>query len=489
VTPPLHASQLRFWQPTAGGRAVAGTGFLAVGSDGNAYVLTCAHVADRALRSEVMGSGSTTADLVGRGEVTLDLVARFEPPPIGQARSTAVADIAVFVPRDPFVAPFMPPLRVEPPGRIVPPGARVDFYSFGFMGTDDGTPASGALTAVDAGGWFVAEGDEGFRRFIEEGLSGAPVYANGVVLGMVTQRLEREVKQGLVIPAFALAQAWPPLAQPYPGLPAFDPATAHLYFGRGRPLRAGDPPTGQLKQLIDRLEAQRLVGLMGASGSGKSSLATAGVAPFYEQRGWVVLAFRPGLNPLQNLTETIATELDNVPVGPERINAIERWVPRLEAGNLAIALDALRTKGAAGILIIVDQFEEFFTADPAREAEIARQRSVLLPQLLAAALDRRDVRCVLTGRLDLIERMLTGDEVAARMLTDPRPPYLLTRMSVAEVTEAVVRPAKLFDVAVDEALIAELAIETARAEGRLPLLQAALRHAWSGVRRIPVGSW
>ena len=103
MTPPLHASLLRFWQPTAGGRAVAGTGFLAVGADGKAYALTCAHVADRALRSdkdamEAVASGSTTADLVGRGEVTLDLVARFAPLPIGQARGTAVADIAVFAP-------------------------------------------------------------------------------------------------------------------------------------------------------------------------------------------------------------------------------------------------------------------------------------------------------------------------------------------------------------------------------------------------------
>jgi WD40 repeat protein len=359
----------------------------------------------------------------------------------------------------------------------------VDFHSFGFMGTDDGTPASGALTAVDAGGWFVADGDARFRRFIEEGLSGAPVYANGVALGMVTQRLEREVKQGLVIPAFALAQAWPPLAEPYPGLPAFDAATAHLYFGRGRPPRAGDPPTGQLKQLVQRLEAQRLVGLMGASGSGKSSLAKAGVAPLYEQRGWVVLGFRPGLNPLQNLAETLATELDKAPPGPERVNAIERWVPRLEAGNLTVALNAIRAMGAVGTLIVVDQFEEFFTADPARDSEIARQRGVLLPQLLAAALDRTDVRCLLTGRLDLIERIVTNDKVAARMLADPLPPYMLSAMAMNEVSEAVARPAEVFGVTVDPALIGELAAETTQAEGRLPLLQAALRHAWSGLRR------
>src|SRR5271170_2939234 len=104
MTPPLHASLLRFWRPTASGRAVAGTGFLAVGADGNTYALTCGHVANLVFgrakdATEALASGTTTADLFGRGEVTLDLTAWFAPPPIGQRRPTAVADIAIFVPR------------------------------------------------------------------------------------------------------------------------------------------------------------------------------------------------------------------------------------------------------------------------------------------------------------------------------------------------------------------------------------------------------
>ncbi len=492
MTPPLHASLLRFWRPTASGRAVAGTGFLAVGANGNAYALTCGHVASLVFgrakdTTEALASGTTTADLFGRGEVTLDLTAWFAPPPIGQRRPTAVADIAVFMPRAPFAAPYIAPLRIEPPGRVVPPGARVDFHSFGFMGTEDGTPTAGYLTAVDAGGWFVADGDEGFRRFIEEGLSGAPVFANGAVLGMVTQRLERETKQGLAIPAFALAQAWPPLAQPYPGLPAFDAgATAHLYFGRGRPLRAGDAPTGRLKQLMERLESQRLVGLMGASGSGKSSLAKAGVAPLYEQQGWATIVFRPGLQPLRGFAEAIAEGVEGVRPGPERIDAVDRWAARLEAGNLAAALNAAKGTGATGTLIVVDQFEEFFTATGAREAEMVRQRAVILPQLMTM-MDRADARCLLTGRLDLLERMVTGDPVAARMLSDPYPITVLTAMSAGEVREAVEGPAGVFGVRVEPGFAADLAAETTRGEGRLPLLQAALRQAWMRIARTAEG--
>jgi hypothetical protein len=224
---------------------VAGTGFLARGADGAVYALTCGHVANLALgrkkdETGPLAGGEVAADLLGRGEITLALVDWYAPPRVGAERTTPVADIAVFRVGQPPALPFLPPLRVTPPEQIVPAGRRVPFHSFGFMGGDNGTPTNGVLTAVDAGGWFVAEGDEGFRRFIEEGLSGAPVYAAGAVLGMVVQRFERDLKQGLVIPAFALAQACPPLAHPYPGLPAFDRPTQHLYFGRGRPARPGD---------------------------------------------------------------------------------------------------------------------------------------------------------------------------------------------------------------------------------------------------------
>ena len=92
-----------------------------------------------------------------------------------------------------------------------------------------------------------------------------------------------------------------------------------------------------------------------------------------------------------------------------------------------------------------------------------------------AAVDRPDVRCLLTARLDLIERMVTGDSLAARMLSDPYPIIVLTAMSAGEVHEAIEGPAGVFGVRVESGFATELAAETTRGEGRLPLLQAALR--------------
>ncbi|WP_376967586.1 hypothetical protein ABNQ39_35980 (plasmid) [Azospirillum sp. A26] len=507
MSAPLHDCVIRFWRDTGTGRTIAGTGFLVAGTDGQTYALTCAHVANLAFGRSVAEDrsprdGSVSVDLVGRGAaLTLDLVEWRPPAPLREARTSAVADIAVFTVRPPFAAPFRPPLRIEPPSRVVPPGGRVPFHSFGFMGTQNGVATQGVLTAVDAGGWFVADGDERFQRFIEEGLSGAPIFADGRVLGLVVQRLERDARQGLVIPALALAHAWPPLASPYPGLPAFDAGTAHLFFGRGRASAPDVEPCGTLKAVLDRLRSQRLLALMGASGSGKSSLAKAGVADFYRRQGWAVLTLRPGLTPLRNLAEAIASEVEGLGPGPERLMAMDRWELALEADRLTEALALAQGKGAAGVLLVVDQFEEFF---PGREeqganrvgeplatveaAGIARQRARLLPQL-RRVVERGEAHCLLTARLDLIEGMVSGDAEAARLLKDPYPIFVLTRMAAREVREAIEGPAALFGVATDAGFATDLAAAATQGEGRLPLLQETLRQCWAGLQRGPDGWW
>src|SRR5262249_12728568 len=151
------------------------------------------------------------------------------------------------------------------------------------------------------------------------------------------------------------------------------------------------------------------------------------------------------LQPVRGLAEAIAASIENAAPGPQRIEVGERWATRLEAGQLGAALDAARGMNRAGTLIIVDPFEEFFTA---QETQIERQRAVILPQFLSAAA-RSDVRCVLTARLDFIERMVTTDNLAARMLTDPFPVFVLTAMSPGEVQEAIEGPARVFGARVE----------------------------------------
>ncbi|WP_237703868.1 nSTAND1 domain-containing NTPase [Rhodospirillum rubrum] len=492
---PLQGCLLRLLRSDGESDIIVGTGFLSLGADGRPYVLTCAHVVNAALgrdKTETSHPGSCVvmANQQGGKPIPLDLQA-WNAPISGASGNSDIADIAILTPLQSLSASWLPRLRAEPPSRVVPHNSKVPFHSFGFMVTSDGNPARGSLTAVDFANRFVAHGDHTFRRFIEEGLSGAPVFSDDSrVLGMVARRLAVEDKQGLVISAFALAQAWPLLAMPYPGLPSFEASNAHLFFGRGRPVN-GEVPTGKLKELLERLQKQRLVALVGASGSGKSSLANAGVAEYYRQRNWRVVSFRPGLAPLRNLSEAIFEVIEEGETVLSRLQTVSYWESLLKRGMLRDAFDCINRAGADGTLVIVDQFEEFF---PGREASsydngdlsvdldpIAQERSLILKQLRQAE-DRADVHCLLTVRLDLLESIIKGGKDAARLLSDPYPIFMLTAMTASEVREAIVGPAQVFGVETDTNFATNLAAEVTKGEGRLPLLQEALRQCWARIR-------
>ncbi len=112
---------------------------------------------------------------------------------------------------------------------------------------------------------------------------------------------------------------------PYKGLLFFDESDAGLFFGR-------ETLTAHLADRVNDLvmdSSSRFLAVVGASGSGKSSLVRAGLAVALKQAGWDTRIFTPGANPLEALE--IQLELDQDRAGSERL------------------------------LILVDQFEETFT--------------------------------------------------------------------------------------------------------------------------------
>jgi Caspase domain len=95
----------------------------------------------------------------------------------------------------------------------------------------------------------------------------------------------------------------PPLDEnknPYRGLESFEEKDSSLFFGR--------------KALIEKLQnfiiSQPLTVVLGASGSGKSSLVKAGLIPYLKNSGqWRILApIRPGKSPFTALNNTLVKE-------------------------------------------------------------------------------------------------------------------------------------------------------------------------------------
>jgi WD40 repeat protein len=256
--------------------------------------------------------------------------------------------------------------------------------------------------------------------------------------------------------------AWDSSRPPYPGLMAFQEEDAAIYFGRDDDIR----------RLIERLNARRtqggirLIALLGASGSGKSSLLRAGVVPRLKRtpRNWVVVPpMRPQLYPIDELARAMAIAWDrpgdwrslrgDLQEGDER-HLVTEW-----AQDIRMAAAAPE----AQVLLAFDQAEELFsTADPGQ----ARRFIQILAGIASAS---TPVMGILALRSDFLEPLQRTEPLAGKFEE-----FSLGPLPLARVPQIIEGPARVAGLKVDDGLVLE-ASRDAATEDALPLLAFALR--------------
>jgi len=159
---------------------------------------------------------------------------------------------------------------------------------------------------------------------------------------------------------------------PYKGLHHFEESDAELFFGR-------EALTGVLlNRLAERLQTdQRFLAIIGASGSGKSSVVRAGLVPALHWQqpssGWPVFVMIPTTHPIEALAASLNREIQpGLPVR-KLVDELARNPESLQELLSQIA----QTAGATHAILIVDQFEELFTLCRSETEQLAFVENLL----------------------------------------------------------------------------------------------------------------
>ena len=256
-------------------------------------------------------------------------------------------------------------------------------------------------------------------------------------------------------------QALAKLENPYRGLRAFTETDAGHFFGRETLIQE------LFTHLADDSDLKRFLAIVGPSGSGKSSVAKAGLVPALRRGGlpgsedWFVLDFAPGAHPWEEVEAALlrvavnppATLLDQLQDGDRGLlRAVERILP---------------DDGAVELILIIDQFEEIFT-----QVEAEKVREQFLSNLITAVLDPRSrLRVVITLRADFYDRPLQyvdfGDLLRQRTVS-------VLPLTPDELEQAISQPAAQIGVRLEPGLATTIIRDVGDEPGTLPLLQYAL---------------
>jgi energy-coupling factor transporter ATP-binding protein EcfA2 len=269
---------------------------------------------------------------------------------------------------------------------------------------------------------------------------------------------------------------------PYRGLEPFREEDAAFFCGRD----------DAIHELVARVQEHSFVAVVGPSGSGKSSLVFAGLLPALRKQGrtamWDVISLRPGKSPLSALAEAFGVMPDTA--GPAAIDTyLEGEAAAYRAGDADMLarivdrrLDAALEKPDR-LLIYVDQWEELYAMGPPPEdKERHEQHSADVEkfiELLVAAASGTGSRAsaVMTVRADFYNPLIRNPQLAALL---PKQQVNIPPMGRHDLRAAIETPAMTAGLSfAPSQLVDRILDDVGLEEGRLPLLQFALKETWA----------
>jgi len=249
---------------------------------------------------------------------------------------------------------------------------------------------------------------------------------------------------------------------PYKFLDYYNPEDQDIFFGRDKEVRI----------LQQKFYSSRLLVLHGESGTGKTSLVRAGLIPRLDQESYIPVYVRVLKEPLCEIKRELIRQLFVVrheaqrsAVEEERHSTTLRDLLRTDV-PLAEFLMNMTERVSKTVVIVLDQFEEFFLRFP---EEVREQFEKELATCVETP--RLDVKFLISLRADYFSYLAMFEASIPHIFTHQ---LQLERLTEAQALKAVIKPAERLRIQVDEIMVQiKLLPELLSEEGNIepPFLQ------------------
>lgn len=265
---------------------------------------------------------------------------------------------------------------------------------------------------------------------------------------------------------------------PFPGLRPFNPEDSNLFFGR-------EPESNDV---ILKLLRNRNITVIGASGSGKSSMVYGGVIPkilnmkINESSVWRIISFRPGKDPFGNFAAAISHSLTGA--SQKTIEKSEILSNLLnDAGNFSEVARKYIIEHDDNVLLVIDQFEEIFRYQLSGGKENLNSPVKKFIDFLIASISKP------VGNIFIILTMSTeylGECSKYKGLTMliNNSNYLVPEMEAGSWREVIEGPVRFSGAKIEPELVELLLTDLKGRNDQLAVLQHVLMRTWSQWQKI-----
>ena len=265
---------------------------------------------------------------------------------------------------------------------------------------------------------------------------------------------------------------------PFPGLRPFSPEESNIFFGR-------EPESNEI---ILKLVRNRNITVLGASGSGKSSLVNSGVLPkmlnmkINESSVWRTISFRPGNDPFGNFAGAISDRLTD----DSRKTIVKNEILSDLVNNTANFSEVARKyiiEHDDNVLLVIDQFEDIFRYQLSGKTENLNSLVNKFVDFLIASMSKPDenIFIILTMSTEYLGEC--SKYKGLTMLIN-KSNYLVPEMEIGCWSEVVEGPVRFSGAKIEPELVELLLTDLKGRNDQLAVLQHALKRTWSQWQKI-----